>query len=133
MAAGLTLDSEVLTALADGDPRAVAVVKAAREVGAFVHVPAVVLAETVTGDSGRDAAVNRAVSRLSIEDADEDVGRLAGRLRFATGLTEATLDALVVATAAVRGGRRLVSVDRDVRRLADRAEVQVRGLPGRER
>jgi predicted nucleic acid-binding protein len=132
VAVGLTLDSEVLSALADDDPRAVAVIKAAREVGAVVHVPAVVLAETTTGDPGRDASLNRVVGRLTIEAVDEQVGRIAGGLRFVTGMTDATLDALVVATAAVRGGGRLVSVDPDVRQLAEHASVRVTGLPGRE-
>lgn len=131
MAVGLTLDSEVLSALADDDPRAVAVIKAARDLGALVWVPSVVLAETTTGDPGRDAAVNRVVKRLSIAETDEEVGRLAGQLRYATGLTDATLDALVVAIAAIHGGRRLVAVDPDVERLVDHADVRVRGLPGR--
>lgn len=55
MAVGLTLDSVVLSALAAGDPRAVAVIETARDLGALVWVPAVVLAETTTVDPGRDA------------------------------------------------------------------------------
>lgn len=82
MALGLTLDSEVVSLLADGDHRAAAVVKAARNAGALVHLPAAVLAESTTGDPARDAKINRIIKRLQIADADEPVGRTAGRLRY---------------------------------------------------
>lgn len=74
--------------------------------------------------------MNRVV-KLGVAEADEEVARLAGQLRYATGLTDATLDALVAATAAVHGGRRLVAIDPDVERLADHADVNIRGLPER--
>lgn len=131
MALGLTLDSETLTMLAADDPRAVAIVKAARSVGALVHVPAVVLAEAITGDTGRDARVNRTVKLLEVIAADEAVGRLAGRLRYATARTEATIDALVVASAFLYGGRRLFAVDPDVHILAEAGGVRSRSVPGR--
>lgn len=125
------LDSEVLSALAEGDHRALAIIKAIHELGLLVWVPAVVLAETVTGDPGRDAAVNRVVKRLRVAEVDEQVGRLAGRLRYESGLTAATVDALVVATAAVHGAGRVASVDPNVVTLADHAKVPVVRLPGR--
>lgn len=131
MAAGLTLDSQVVTLLAEGDVRAMAVIKAAHDAGLAVFVPAVVLAEVTTGRSGPDANVNRVTKRLTIVATDDDTARLAGQLRHELQRPDATVDALIVATAALHGGGRVVSVDPDVHQLADAAGIRANGLPGR--
>ncbi|MBV9314320.1 MAG: hypothetical protein JO100_11425 [Pseudonocardia sp.] len=66
------------------------------------QVPAVVLAEALTGDLRRDHGINRLLSTCQIRGVDELHGREAGRLRASTGRagTIAATDALVVAMAA---------------------------------
>jgi predicted nucleic acid-binding protein len=65
------------------------------------QVPAVVLAEALTGDHRRDFHVNRLLRACQIRDVTEPVAREAGRLRTATGraATVSAADSIVAAFA----------------------------------
>jgi predicted nucleic acid-binding protein len=79
------------------------------------------VAETVRGGPA-DAPVNRVLKAVgAIDEADEAIGRTAGRLLGAAG-SAATVDAIVVATAIEEGGAVVLTGDADVlRRLAGSA------------
>lgn len=96
----LVLDSEGLSKLATGDPRARAYLETARVRGARVVVSAVTLAEVVRGGA-RDAAVHRVLSRIVVLPVTPELGRAAGELLGATGLSghRCAIDAMVAATA----------------------------------
>ena len=99
----LILDSGAVIALARQDARARAALTAAWEVGAEVIIPAVVVAETVRG-TARDAPVNLILKAVgNVAGATEGTARTAGSL-LGRARSTATIDALVVAEAAVRGG-----------------------------
>lgn len=65
------------------------------------QVPAVVLAEALTGDHRRDFHTNRLLRTCQVRDVDEWQAREAARLRGAAGRagTISAVDALVVALA----------------------------------
>lgn len=66
----------------------------------MVVIPAVVVAETTRGGP-HDALVNRVIKTVdNIVPVTEEVAREAGRLLAAAAKSNATVDALVVATAA---------------------------------
>lgn len=99
----LILDSEAFVALAGREPAARVALAAAVEVGAFVVVPAVAVAEVTQGGPG-DAAVNRVLDAVaSIVVHGEAAARLAGRL-LAVARMRDTVAALVVAEANAAGG-----------------------------
>ena len=94
------------------DARARAELAAAREVGARVSIPSVVVAETVRG-TAKDAAVNRVIKAVGETMAfDEATGRVAGGLLGAIK-SGSTLDAVVVATAISVGGAVILTGDPD--------------------
>jgi predicted nucleic acid-binding protein len=68
------------------------------------QVPAVVLAEALTGDHRRDFHTNRLMRACQIRDVDESLGRAAAQLRTATGRagTISAADAMVAAYADTR-------------------------------
>lgn len=100
--AQLILDSGAVIALAAGNEHARRFVRRAARERALVLVPAVVIAE-VTRGGPRDAPVNRVVKAVDeIVPITEALAREAGRLLGAVRLPRATVDALVVATAARR-------------------------------
>jgi predicted nucleic acid-binding protein len=108
----LILDSGAVIALSRNDPRARAILAAAREVGVDVSIPSVVIAETVRG-SATDAKVNRVTKAVGeVTVADEDTGRIAGALLGAARSTS-TIDALVVAAAIEAGGAVVLTGDPD--------------------
>lgn len=93
----------------------------------LVVIPAVVLAESTTGRGPRDASVNRVIAAVGeVAPIDEGVARLAGSLRY-RARTDATVDAIVVATAA-RDGRGAVVLTGE--RRADHLRRLATGLPG---
>lgn len=95
------LDSGALSALAQEAERARAAVRRALFEERDVIVPAVVLAESTSGTRPRDAAVNRVLVNVdAIVAVDETNARKAGELRYLTACDE-TIDALVVAVAAL--------------------------------
>lgn len=90
-----------------------------------VVIPAVVLAESTTGVGPRDARVNRVVATVGdVASVEEDLAKLAGSLRYRSR-TDATVDAIVVATAVRAGGA--VVVTGEMR--ADHLRRLARGLP----
>jgi len=129
-ARSLVLDSGAISALAAGDVRARAIVSERRRRGAAVLAPAVVVAET-TGQGQRDATTNRVLAGVELVEVGEPLARVAGVLRYRSGVS-GTVDALVVATAAAQaaaeGGAVVLSADiDDMSRLAEAAvgvEVQ---------
>ena len=114
----VVLDSGAVIALAAGKPRARATLAEALDRRAAVAIPAVVLAE-VTRGSPRDAPVNRLVKAVEeVPPATEATARLAGRLLGKAGRDD-TVDALVVAEAALDGGTVVLTADaKDLTALA---------------
>ncbi|RSM75831.1 PIN domain-containing protein [Kibdelosporangium aridum] len=98
----LVLDSEGLSKLAAGDGRVRAYVETARVRGARVVVSAITLAEVLRGGS-RDASVHRVLSRIVTLPVSPELGRAAGELLGATGLSghRCAIDSVVAATALV--------------------------------
>ncbi len=118
----LVLDSEGLSKLAEGDQRTRAHLESARERGAGVFVSAITLAEVLRGGS-RDAVIHRVLSRITVTEVSAEIGRHAGELLGATGLSghRCAIDAVVAATAlrAVRPVVLLTSDPDDLSRLAE--------------
>lgn len=79
------------------------------------QVPAVVLAEALTGDHRRDVHVNRLLRACRIRDVDELLAREAARLRTATGRagTISATDAIVAAAASTCPDPVLLTSDQD--------------------
>jgi hypothetical protein len=127
------LDSGGLSALTGGSQRARAWLRWIAENGGAVVVPTPVLVETVTGDAGRDAEVNRILNLLQravsvFAAPDEETARRAGRLRFRARVDDG-IDALVASAAAGDGTPcvLLTSDPRDMERLlVDERKVAVR-------
>ncbi len=95
----LILDSGAVIALAARQERVRQILQRARVEKRLVVIPAVVIAETTRGGP-RDAAVNRVIKAVDvIAPITEEIAREAGRLLIAAGMSNATVDALVVATA----------------------------------
>ena len=117
--ARLILDSGAVIALAARDATARQFVDRAIRMGTLVVVPAVVIAETTRGGP-RDAPVNRVLKTVDeITPVTEATARLAGRLLAAAGLPNATIDALVVAEAALADAAILLTGDlKDLSALA---------------
>ena len=94
----LILDSGGISALAGQRARLTAL----RTRGLWPpQVPAVVLAEALTGDARRDFHANRLLRTCQIRDIDEPTSREAARLRTATGRASkiSAVDAVVAAFA----------------------------------
>lgn len=108
----LILDSGAVIALARRDVLARAFLTRSLEHGAEVLIPAVVLAETLRG-THREAAVNQVVQAVErLLPVDEQTGRLAGALMGRAGI-DATVDSLIVASAAMAGGGCVLTGDPD--------------------
>ncbi len=111
--ARLILDSGAVLALASGNERARRFVRRAISARAAVIVPAVVVAETTRGGP-RDATVNRVIKTVEdVAPVTEDVAREAGRLLAGARKSNATMDALVVASAARRESTIILTGDID--------------------
>lgn len=100
MGGTLVLDCEGLSKLASGDARTRAYLDSARTRRARVAVSAITLTETLRGGS-RDATVHRVLSRITVVPVTVEIGRRAGELLGATGLSghRCAIDAVVAATA----------------------------------
>ncbi|HEY9389501.1 MAG TPA: PIN domain-containing protein [Mycobacteriales bacterium] len=118
----LVLDSEGLSKLADGDPRARAYLETAGLRRARAMVSAVTLAEVLRG-SPRDALVHRVLSRVLVMPVTAEIGCAAGKLLGVTGLSghRCAIDAVVAATAllAARPVVLLTSDPNDLGRLVE--------------
>ncbi len=122
----VTLDSGVLSRLSKGDARSRAHLEAFRRHDVEVVIPAVVIAESTTGESGRDAQVNRVISGCRVEATTEQIARRAASLRFQAKRPRITIDAIVIATAEAIGGGAVLTEDLDdLRALAQFAQVRV--------
>ena len=117
--ARLILESGAIIALAAGSERARRFLQRAARERILAVIPAVVIAETTRGGA-RDAAVNwviKAVDQVAL--VTDAVAREAGRLLAAAPAANATIDALVVATAARREPKVILTGDvDDIRALA---------------
>lgn len=108
----LILDSGAVIALSRHKPGARAALAVAHDVGADVSIPSVVVAETVRG-TAEDAPVNRIIKAVGeVSSADESTARVAGALLGSISL-DATIDALVVASAVNLGGGVILTGDPD--------------------
>lgn len=99
----LVLDAEGVSKAAVNDRSVQAWLERARELDADVVLSAVTLAEVMRGVA-RDAGCNRVVKAADVWPADEPLARRAGRLLGTAG-SDATIDALVAATALAAGER----------------------------
>lgn len=121
----LALDSGAIIALSRGDQVARDRLRAWVTAGAYVIVPAPVLAETLRGNA-RDAAVQRVINMMALEavPVSPEAGRLAGTmLGDARALPSATLDALIAACAVEHGATDILTADAEMRRLAPQLNV----------
>jgi len=124
----LVLDAAAVRRLAERTPRSIALLDALTELGLWpAVVPAVVVAECLTGDAATDAPLEALLACCDVRtDLDPAVARRAAWLRTAAGRGSA-VDAIVVASAEPQGavltaGRRV-----DVEALAlfaDRVYVE---------
>lgn len=120
----VVLDSEGLWAVARNTEDARALIDLAIRGSSTVIVPAIVLAEALTGGP-KDARVNQVLSKLTVVSITEDLARDAALLKRKSGMTgvQHTIDAIVVAVSASQGGGVVLTSDPgDIGRLAD--EVQ---------
>jgi predicted nucleic acid-binding protein len=88
------------------------------------QIPAVVLAEALTGDHRRDFHANRLLRTCQVCDVDEHQSRQAARLRTATGRASkiSAIDAVVIAFASSRPEPLVLASDpRDLAALAAQA------------
>ncbi|MGV1009809.1 MAG: PIN domain-containing protein [Dermatophilaceae bacterium] len=88
------------------------------------QVPAVVLAEALTGDPRRDFHASRLLRTCQVREVDEPQSREAARLRTATGHASriSAVDAIVIAYASTRADPLVLTTDpRDLTALADQA------------
>jgi predicted nucleic acid-binding protein len=88
------------------------------------QIPAVVLAEALTGDHRRDHATNRLLRFCEIREVDEALAREAARLRTSTGRagTISASDAIVTALADSKPKPTVITSDpKDIMALAEHA------------
>lgn len=126
----LVLDSEGLWSASRSDENAQAAVQASWNAGVRVVVPSIVLAETLFGDQ-RDAPVNRVIKKIAVVSVDEEVARVAARLKRLSGMSGvvSTVDAIVVAVSVLLGGGAILTSDpNDIKRLADSQALPVRPI-----
>ncbi|MGI8427164.1 MAG: type II toxin-antitoxin system VapC family toxin [Actinomycetota bacterium] len=124
----LVLDAEGVSKAASDDVRVHAFLTSARNRDARVVMSAITLAEVLRGGP-RDSKVHLVARRVSKEPVTAEIGREAGELLGKTGLAEATVDAVVGATALRQAGPVLIltSDPKDLSRLvASRADVKVK-------
>jgi predicted nucleic acid-binding protein len=111
------LDSEALSAGAQGNVRVRAELTVAEQLGARVHVSSVTLAEVLRGQR-RDARVHSLMAVVDKVSVTPDLGRAAGELLGRTGRDD-TVDSVVAVTAQSVGNlvRLLTSDPADLRAL----------------
>lgn len=124
------LDSEALSALANGEKRMQAWAEAARRLDAVLYASTATLAE-VTDGSARDARVRQAVKAIRLVDVTSDLGYKAGELRAAASARkkprDLTVDAIVAATAdaSPRPGIVITSDTEDLQLLLVGTDIRV--------
>ena len=117
------LDSGGVTALAEGDPRARAVLVRARREGRLVVIPAPVLTEVYT-ERHDHARIDRVINAVDMQiDTTAERAKHAGVLRARSGVLS-VVDAIVVAEAVAALPAVIVTSDPDdIRALADAAQA----------
>jgi hypothetical protein len=118
----LVLDAQGLVKLAAGDPAVRALVQTAHQRYDNVVTAASTLTEVLRGGAA-DARMHRILARVTVASIDEAVGRRAGELLGATGLSghRCAVDAMlaVVALAQPRPAVLLTSDPDDMARLTE--------------
>lgn len=115
VAGTLVLDAQGIVRLAAADKRAFAWARRTDALGGDIVTAASTLAEVLRGDA-RDARLHRILRRVTVVEIDKSLGRKAGELLGATGLSgqRCTVDALLAAVAlAQRGPVILLTSDPD--------------------
>ena len=126
----VVLDSGAVTAWADAEEGVVALLLGVRRKGGVVIVPTVVLAESLTGNGSRDAAVHLRLRTTHLDPCEFTTAVRAAGLRAVVGGRGLAVDAIVVATAEKHRAVLLTGDRDDLRRLANAggSRVQVIGL-----
>lgn len=126
----VVLDSGAVTAWAEAEEGVVTLLLGVRRKGGVVIVPTVVLAESMTGNGSRDAAVHLCLRTTHLDPCEFTTAVRAAGLRSAVGGRGLAIDAIVVATAEKHRAVLLTADRDDLRRLADAggSRVQVMGL-----
>ena len=109
----LTFDTGALIALERGDKRMRVVLDAATRDDVTITVPAVVVAEWWRGHGRRREAI---LASVDVEETSEQLARIAGEAMAALPGTT-VVDAIVMASAAQRGGIVYTSDVEDMARL----------------
>lgn len=122
----VVLDAGAISAIAEGNPRARAVLVRARRDGWLIVIPTPVLAEVHTGRRDH-AAIDRVVNAVDLEIETSSVrARQAGVLRATSGVRD-VVDAIVVAEAVAARPAIIVTSDPDdVSRLLEAAGIAAR-------
>jgi len=123
----VTVDAGVLTAVAKGCPMARAHFEVFRRHNVEVVIPAPAIAQSMTGRTLRDARVNLAIRGCKVVDTTEPIARRAAVLQDRADLPNATVQAMVVATSELVGGRALLTDGEsdEINTLASQSSVRV--------
>lgn len=97
---GLTLDAGALIKLESRDRRVMSLVRSADDLGQLVTVPASVVVEWWRGQRGQ---VARLLDKFEVEDLSLHVARMAGEALARVRSGPSPTDAVVMASAALRG------------------------------
>ena len=102
IAGTLVLDAQGIVALAEADKNAFAWARRTDALGGDIVTAASTLAEVLRG--ARDARIHRILRRVTVVDIDKNLGRKAGELLGATGMSghRCTVHALLAAVALVQ-------------------------------
>jgi predicted nucleic acid-binding protein len=103
IAGTLVLDAQGIVRLAEADKNVFAWASRTDALGGDIVTAASTLAEVLRGGA-RDARINRILRRVTVVDIDKNLGRKAGELLGATGMSghRCTVDALLAAVALVQ-------------------------------
>lgn len=99
----VVLDADAVTKAASNDRRVQAFLTSARKRDARVVVSTITLAEVLRGGR-RDASAHRVLNRITHIPVTADLGRAAGGLLGSAKVADATVDAIVAATALAEPG-----------------------------
>lgn len=129
IAGTLVLDAQGIVRLAEADKSVFAWARRTDALGGDIVTAASTLAEVLRGGA-RDARIHRILRRVSVIDIDKDMGRKAGELLGATGMSghRCAVDALLAAvTLAQRRPVVLLTSDPgDMARLTDEPDRRKR-------
>jgi predicted nucleic acid-binding protein len=128
IATSVVLDAEALSKMAAGDPamRTLYQIGRRRDGKVRLFTAASTLAEVLRGGP-RDATMHRALAIVQVADITKDVGRKAGELLGATGLSghRCALDALLAAVALAQERPVILATSdpRDLAKLTEQASL----------